>query len=237
MRLRVSFTLVVLLSAACGGASGSVADERFEPSEPASATGGSGGSAGGSGGPQISTSGGAAGAPSGSTCTTGEVQACYSGPAGTEGVGACQAGSRTCVSSGEFGSWGPCEAETGPSAEVCENQIDDDCDGSVDEDCPEDCLKVVSINISGDCVTVDCPADAPYPVACAVNFVGDTPHGCVASTPTTSTVFFKEGVVCDAGYLVGSLTCSCQPGAGLDASNCSINKANKHYKGSAGECP
>jgi hypothetical protein len=152
-------------------------------------------------------------------------------------VGACVLGTEVCELSGEIGMWGACEGSILPGEEICANGVDDDCDGQVDEDCPEDCLKTVSINIAGDCVAVQCPADAPYPYSCAVQFVGDTPHGCVASTPDSPAVFFKEGVVCDAGYLTGTLTCSCKQGVGLDASNCSINKANKHYKASSSECP
>ena len=72
------------------------------------------------------------GSPEG--CTLGETTSCYSGPAGTAGVGACVMGAATCVgAAGEFGEWGPCEGEGRPAAEVC-NEIDDDCDGFPDED-------------------------------------------------------------------------------------------------------
>ena len=53
---------------------------------------------------------------------------CYSGPDGTEGVGACQAGLQSCTA----GVLGPCTGEVTPSGEAC-NDGDDDCDGSVDE--------------------------------------------------------------------------------------------------------
>ncbi len=72
------------------------------------------------------------GSPDG--CAVGETTPCYSGPAGTAGVGACTMGVSTCVAaSGEFTEWGPCESEGRPTAEVC-NEIDDDCDGFPDED-------------------------------------------------------------------------------------------------------
>lgn len=226
--------LLLLLPVACGDAGGEVAGG-FDPAPPATGTSASSGDAGT--GPVIGVDAGAPGTSDLQSCALGETRSCYSGPTGTEDVGACSAGSQSCVIDGEFGTWGPCQSETTPTAELCDNHIDDDCNGEVDEGCPEDCLETVAINISGDCVTVDCPASAPYPVGCSIDFVGKTPHGCVASTPDSATVFFKEGVVCDAGYLVGSLTCSCKPGAGLDASNCSINKANKHYKAHQSECP
>jgi hypothetical protein len=63
-------------------------------------------------------------------------QACYSGPAGTAGVGACQIGTQSC-SSGSFGS---CTGETTPSSEVC-NNADDDCDGSTDESVSQACYS------------------------------------------------------------------------------------------------
>jgi hypothetical protein len=53
--------------------------------------------------------------------------ACYSGPAGTQGLGRCRAGARTCVG----GALSACAGEVLPSVESC-NAIDDDCDGVVD---------------------------------------------------------------------------------------------------------
>lgn len=71
--------------------------------------------------------------PSGQTCTTGDTRHCYTGPFGTEGVGACLAGSERCVS----GQWtGECRLEVHPTEDVCGNAVDDDCDGEVDEQCP-----------------------------------------------------------------------------------------------------
>jgi len=58
-------------------------------------------------------------------------QACYSGPDGTAGVGACRAGALTCL----FAAWGACQGEVTPVPEACGNAKDDDCDGLVDEGC------------------------------------------------------------------------------------------------------
>lgn len=70
----------------------------------------------------------------GCDCTPGTTRACYTGPAGTQGVGICRAGSQTCVSgSGGVGSaWGSCSGQTLPGTETC-NGLDDNCDGRVDE--------------------------------------------------------------------------------------------------------
>ncbi len=59
-------------------------------------------------------------------CTPGSQQPCYSGPSGTEGVGACVGGTETCNEQGT--AFGPCEGEVLPSVETCATPVDDDCD-------------------------------------------------------------------------------------------------------------
>ena len=61
-------------------------------------------------------------------CVNGSTQACYTGPGGTLGVGACQAGMQTCNN----GTFGPCTGQVTPAPETC-NGVDDDCDGIVDD--------------------------------------------------------------------------------------------------------
>jgi hypothetical protein len=65
-------------------------------------------------------------------CEAGETESCYFGPAGTEGVGPCRAGTRTCLADGT--GWGPCEGMVLPVQEICDNGIDDNCNGVVDEE-------------------------------------------------------------------------------------------------------
>ncbi|HZF50149.1 MAG TPA: DUF4215 domain-containing protein [Polyangiaceae bacterium] len=63
--------------------------------------------------------------------------ACYTGPFGTEGVGACEAGVQKCDAQGK--PTGGCVAEVVPAEEVCGTPLDEDCDGLVDAldpDCP-----------------------------------------------------------------------------------------------------
>lgn len=63
-------------------------------------------------------------------CLPGDTRSCYTGPAGTAGVGICRAGTQTCRADGS--GFGACIGEVLPRAEQC-NGLDDDCDGSVDE--------------------------------------------------------------------------------------------------------
>src|SRR3989304_6761489 len=70
-------------------------------------------------------------------CTGSETKSCYDGPAGTEGVGICRAGTQTC-SNGWFGS---CQGQVTPQPETCNDGIDNDCDGQIDEGCEPEELK------------------------------------------------------------------------------------------------
>jgi len=62
-------------------------------------------------------------------CEEGTTQQC-----GTSDVGACQFGTQTCVDN----NWGECVGTVEPISEVCDDQIDNDCDGKTDAD-DEDC--------------------------------------------------------------------------------------------------
>lgn len=93
-------------------------------------------------------------------CTAGATRACYSGPASTQGVGRCQAGTNTCQTDGTWGS--ACQGEITPAAsESCGNSVDDDCDGTGDPDLqtdPENCgscgraCEVDHLCTAGSCV-------------------------------------------------------------------------------------
>lgn len=91
--------------------------------------GGSGGADAGTGGSGAGTGGADAGTGGASICAPGAVASCYDGPAATEGVGICKAGTRTCAADGA--SWGPCAGEVLPKPEDCATPEDEDCDGTV----------------------------------------------------------------------------------------------------------
>ena len=117
--------------------------------------------------------------------------------------------------------------------ETCDGE-DNDCDGNTDEDA---CTMVdLNLDLEGDCLTVTCPPQAPYPIACDIDFQGSDPRGCVAYSPPDSSVYLQEGNSCGAGRLIGTLTCSDQVGSGLNANNCSINKVDATYTTDPSEC-
>ena len=59
-------------------------------------------------------------------CTDGQTQACYTGPAGSQNVGTCKAGMRTCVG----GMWPvECPGEVLPANENCKDVLDHNCNG------------------------------------------------------------------------------------------------------------
>jgi hypothetical protein len=60
----------------------------------------------------------------------GATRACYTGPATTRNIGLCKDGSQTCIASGEFGTWGPCNGSVTPAPEVCDGTVDRNCNGS-----------------------------------------------------------------------------------------------------------
>jgi hypothetical protein len=70
----------------------------------------------------------------GCVCVPNSIQSCYSGAPGTQGIGLCKAGVRTCNALGT--AYGACTGEVVPASENCSNNADDDCDGQVNEGCP-----------------------------------------------------------------------------------------------------
>ncbi len=66
----------------------------------------------------------------GMECIPDSEEACpYTGPAGTENVGTCKAGKRKCK---QDGTWGTCSGEVLPAWDLCDDGIDQDCDGTAD---------------------------------------------------------------------------------------------------------
>ena len=73
----------------------------------------------------------------GRVCAAGSARACYTGPAGTQDVGRCEAGEQACLP--DESGWGPCEGEVTPQPETCAppaegESEDEDCDGKSNEE-------------------------------------------------------------------------------------------------------
>ncbi|TNE47868.1 MAG: hypothetical protein EP343_18200, partial [Deltaproteobacteria bacterium] len=67
----------------------------------------------------------------------GDKEPCYTGPSGTENLGICKTGTRTCEEKGSQDKrWSTCQAQVLPkSTDEC-NGLDDNCNGLIDEGCP-----------------------------------------------------------------------------------------------------
>ena len=71
------------------------------------------------------------GLPAASTsCTWGQTRSCYTGLSGTKDVGVCKAGTQMCQSNGKWGT--TCSGQITPSAEVCNDGKDNNCNGLTD---------------------------------------------------------------------------------------------------------
>ena len=75
---------------------------------------------------------GGGGATAAACSTEGATEYCYPGPAVTRGIGLCADGTHVCTG----GLWGECEGYTLPAAELCDDLLDNNCDGVADEGCP-----------------------------------------------------------------------------------------------------
>ncbi|MEJ7602469.1 MAG: MopE-related protein [Kofleriaceae bacterium] len=141
-------------------------------------------------------------------CRPGITAACYTGAAGTKDVGACMGGTRTCQASG---TWGPCDGEIVPIAEVCGDDLDNDCNGIGDEldDQDGDGFATCSLpNKPADCCdsTADCddpalvnPGAFDIPgngVDDDCNTVMDDPASCddALSSNSTSALDFAKAI-------------------------------------------
>ncbi|MEZ4474944.1 MAG: MopE-related protein [bacterium] len=162
-------------------------------------------------------------------CNPNLRRACFEENPAHIGVGPCAAGMQVCDMAGR---WGTCEGQVLPAEEICDSGVDENCDGNVDE-----CIVEVAVVLDGDCLTVSCPPEAPFPVACDIQMSGNDERGCVASRPDRSEVYFQEGDACGAGRVRGSLSCSNVVGQGLNEQNCQINKRVRFYPPDRSGCP
>src|SRR6185295_7577931 len=63
-------------------------------------------------------------------------RSCYTGGAGTSGVGICRPGTQLCAA----GVFGACAGQVTPGTETC-NNVDDDCNGAIDNGVTQSCYS------------------------------------------------------------------------------------------------
>lgn len=125
----VGLTLIAGCDSGTDGTGGTAGSGGQTSTTTTTGGGGTGGEPAGGGGA------GGGGAGGGSVCAPGEMKPCYSGPDGTDGVGACTSGMQSCLANGE--GFGPCLGEVVPQEETCSTLVDDDCDGMANEGGPD----------------------------------------------------------------------------------------------------
>ncbi|MGK3962514.1 MopE-related protein [Sorangium sp. So ce118] len=183
-----------------GGVGGSGGDTSVS----SSGSGGWGGDGGGGG------DGGQGGG--GAVCAPGSQVACpYSGPPGTQGVGRCTAGLRTCDESGT--AYGPCEGEVLPAPEDCSAAEDEDCDGLADGD-DADCVCVPGTEVicySGDLDTLGVGACEAGTARCRED--GSGFGSCLGEVlPAAETCLTPADDDCDGQTNEEGAGCACLPG-------------------------
>lgn len=105
----------------------------------------------------------------GCACIDGQSQHCYSGPSGTENVGACRGSAQTCLD----GAWGVCDGEVipqpadrcvPPGTDYASHAADDlDCDGTLERHDPVVSPKAAAANAA----VVTPPAGVAYAIEVA----------------------------------------------------------------------
>lgn len=125
----------------------------------------------------------------GCECLPQSSESCYTGPAGTEDVGICDDGVRTCDEQGT--GWSACEGETTPTTEDCASPADENCMGPASDGCSGD---VDWSLVAGDAEDDEATAVAVDPATGAIvvvgSFVGQIDFGGGALTSAGATDVF-----------------------------------------------
>jgi hypothetical protein len=130
------------------------------------------------------------------SCTPGDVEDCYDGMQGTEGVGPCHGGTHIC---GADHMWGACMGEVTPQPENCTDGIDNNCNGMVDEDVDMDGDGFTTCTGHDCCDSTECSDPAlvnPGAFDAPGNGVDDDCDGIIDNPPQ----------LCDSGLPSNSMT-------------------------------
>jgi len=150
----------------------------------------------------------------GCVCVPGAVASCYDGPVGTEGVGLCAAGTRTCSPTGQ--TFGTCLGQTLPAQETCANPADEDCDGQTNETGP-DCVCIpgsLQPCYSANAATLDVGICHGGTQSCNPDGLGF--GACMGEvTPGAETCNTPEDEDCDGQVNEEGTGCLCSPGAAI----------------------
>ncbi|HAA53369.1 MAG TPA: hypothetical protein DCE42_01355, partial [Myxococcales bacterium] len=137
------------------------------------------------------------------------TKSCYSGPAGTAGVGICKAGTQSC----QAGKLTGCVGEVTPRKEICNKYQDDDCDGQVDEGnicpiCPSICTSDTQCSQCGfntKCRNNKCVYDAKSATGSFGTRCTSSCNGFSCTHLATQTQKGMCTTTCDSLYLCPSL--------------------------------
>lgn len=156
-------------------------------------------------------------------CAPNSKASCYSGANGTQGVGVCAAGSQPCNAMGT--AYGPCEGDVVPSADICTDSLDNDCNGTINDGIAVSaagCVCVPGANTAcyeGPVGTVGVGVCAAGVATCAADGAAWGPcNGQVLPSPDVCTDGLDNdcnGAVND-GFATGASGCVCAPGGEQD---------------------
>ena len=160
-------------------------------------------------------------------CTPGATQSCYTGLAGTAGVGVCKAGTQTCALSGSVAAWGSCTGEVTPAAtHNCSSAADNDCNGKADDtECGPCVAGATESCYSGPAGTEGQGICHGGTETCVLNGVttswNNTCDGQV--TPAAISCGSSADNDCDGTADIDDAACQCSPGYGPNSTQaCTI---------------